>query len=83
MTILSLPAIARLVERHVRDHGPITATDLLAWLKSIDVDQDRAAAGLRLAVIGGRLEPAPGDTLHAAAMPPAVRPDHEAKEHQT
>ena len=54
-TILSLPAIARLAERQVRTDGPTTATDLIAWLVTVDVERTRAEAGVRLAVMGGRL----------------------------
>jgi hypothetical protein len=55
-TLLSLPAIARVAERHVRQRGPATRDQLLAWTATVDVASDRAEAGLRLAVTCGRLE---------------------------
>ncbi len=60
MSILSLPAIGRLAERHVRQHGqPIPRAALVKWLTSIDVPDDRADAGLRLACTIGRLVDTP------------------------
>lgn len=55
MTILSLPALARHAERHVQTHGPVTVADLLALLTPRAADPERAEAGIRLAVVGGRL----------------------------
>lgn len=68
MTILSLTAIARVAERHVRTRGPQTSEDLLALLATVAADPDRAQAGLRLAVIGGRLELDADGTLRAAGI---------------
>ena len=66
MTILSLPAIGRLAERHVRQHGqPIPRAALVKWLRSIDVPDDRADAGVRLAITVGRLV----DTPSGIAIP--------------
>jgi hypothetical protein len=67
MTILSLPAVARLTERHCREHGqPIMRHDLEKWLVSIDVTPERAEAGVSLAVICGRLVDTPsGITIPA------------------
>jgi len=62
MSILSLPAIGRLAERHVRQHGqPIPRAALVKFLRSIDVDvpDDRADAGVRLAITVGRLAATP------------------------
>jgi hypothetical protein len=56
MTILSLPALARAAEHHVEQHGPTSVDDLLAVLTRRAACPDRAEAGIRLAVIGGRLE---------------------------
>lgn len=56
MTILSLPAVARVAERHVRQTGPQPPKALLTWLTSIDISRERAEAGLRLATTCGRLE---------------------------
>jgi hypothetical protein len=61
VAILSLPATARLLERHVRQNGPATRDQLIGWLVSVDVSHDLAQAGLRLAVTCGRLEPAHDD----------------------
>jgi len=80
-TILSLPAIARLAERQVRTDGPTTATDLIAWLVAVDVDQTPAEAGVRLAVMGGRLALDRGGALAictlAANAASATRPDDQ------
>lgn len=60
MTILSLPAVGRVAERHLRQHGqPIPREQLVAWLDSIDVAPERAKAGLRLAITCGRLVDTP------------------------
>lgn len=56
MTILSLTALARIAERHVRTRGPIATNDLRDLMTTVAADVDRAEAGIRLAVIGGRLE---------------------------
>jgi hypothetical protein len=60
MTILSLPAVSRVAERHCREQRqPIPRTELVKWLTSIDVAADRAEAGVNLAVICGRLVDTP------------------------
>ena len=42
-SILSLPAVARVAERYLRQHGqPIPRDELTAWLDSIDVTPARA-----------------------------------------
>lgn len=54
--MLSLPALARLAERLVISDGPRAADDLIAKIAAVDlIDRDRAEAGVRLAVITGRL----------------------------
>jgi hypothetical protein len=59
-SILSLTAIARLAERHVRARGAVDVDELLELLTlaaggTSVAARDRAEAGLRLAVIGERL----------------------------
>ena len=58
MTILSLVAVARLAERHVRQAGqPVPVEHVVHWLvDSVGVEEDRARAGVRLAVVVCRLE---------------------------
>ncbi len=66
MSILSLPAIARLAERHVRQHGqPIPRGQLVKSLEMLDVERTRADAGVRLATTVGRLV----DTPNGLAIP--------------
>jgi len=66
MTVLSLPAVGRVVERHLRQHGqPMPRADLVKWLGTIDVQPERALAGIRLAIIVGRLV----DTPNGIAIP--------------
>jgi excisionase family DNA binding protein len=52
VTMLSLPALARAAEHHIRRHGPTTADDLVL---ALDADHEHAQAGIRLALITGRL----------------------------
>ena len=60
MSILSVPACARLAERHVRQHGqPIARAALVKSLEALDVERSRAEAGVRLAVTTGRIVDAP------------------------
>jgi len=57
MTVLSLTATSRYATRLVRKAGePVAATDLIRWLEALDIDAERAQAGVRLATIVGRLE---------------------------
>jgi len=57
MTVLSLVAVGRLAERHIRQATePVLATALVSWFEHMNVDAERAQAGIRLAVIGARLE---------------------------
>jgi hypothetical protein len=70
VSILSLPATARLLERRIRETGPATHDQLIAWLTSLDVARDRAEAGLRLAITCGRLELATDDDGHAVYQTP-------------
>lgn len=57
MRILSLTATSRLAERCVRvEGGAVPVDQLVASLASLDVDVERAQAGIRLAVTVGRLE---------------------------
>ena len=57
MRVLSLTATSRLAERCIRLAGePMLVSDLIARLESLDVDTERAQAGVRLAVTVGRLE---------------------------
>ena len=56
-TVLSLPAVGRLAQRHVRQATqPVPVEDVVAWLvNAIGLQDDRARAGVRLAEIVGRL----------------------------
>lgn len=58
MTILSTTAIGRLAERHVRLIGqPVPVDQLIDHLeREAGVDRERAAHGLGVAVVMGRLE---------------------------
>jgi hypothetical protein len=58
MTVLSLVAIGRLAERHLRQADqPVPVEQVVRWLvDAFAVDLDRAQAGVRLAVTVGRLE---------------------------
>ncbi len=60
MNILSLRAVRQQAERYVRQHGPTPRAELVKQLVSIDVPDDRAAAGIRLAITIGRLVDTPG-----------------------
>ena len=56
MTILSTRAVSRLAERHVYSHADaIPIPELVKTLEALDVDHDRAHAGIKLAVDSGRL----------------------------
>jgi hypothetical protein len=66
MSILSLPAVARLAERHCRQHRqPIPRAELLKSLEALGVERSRAEAGVRLATTCGRLI----DTPSGLAIP--------------
>jgi hypothetical protein len=55
-TILSTRAVSRLAERHVRQGPePVPAGELLRELQALDVDGERARAGIVLALDCGRL----------------------------
>ena len=57
MRILSLTATSRYATRLVRKAGePVAPADLVRWLEALDIDTERAEAGIRLALIGARLE---------------------------
>jgi hypothetical protein len=73
MPPLSLPVLARLAERRVRRHGPIAADALIAQLAPDASCPDRAAAGVRLAVITGRLVLDRDGTLAVAQAPTTGR----------
>jgi ATP-dependent protease Clp ATPase subunit len=52
-TILSLPALARVAERYVREHGTSDVDQVVDHLVlAANFDRERAQAGLKLAVIG-------------------------------
>ncbi len=56
VTTIQPRAVSRLAERHVRhQRDPIAVTELVRTLEALDVDRDRANAGIRLAVDSGRL----------------------------
>lgn len=56
-SMLSLTALARIAEREVRDWGPLDVDQVIDHLTvAAGMDTERAEAGLRLAVIGRRLE---------------------------
>jgi hypothetical protein len=60
--VLSLTACCRLAERVVREaRGDLPREPLLARLTAFDIDEERAAAGARLATIVGRLRAATDD----------------------
>ena len=62
MTILSLPAVARLAERRACELGGMVRLDeLLRWLDGAGVRPERAQAGVQLATVIGRLEGAADD----------------------
>lgn len=64
--MLSLPALARLAEQLVLDSGPLDADTLIAKLADLDlIVPERAEAGVRLAVITGRLTLGRGGVLVA------------------
>ncbi len=65
MTILSLRAVRQHAERYVRQHGPTPRAELVKALEAIDVPDDRADAGIRLAITIGRL----ADTPAGIAIP--------------
>lgn len=54
-TVLSLTALARIAERHVREHGPADAEDVVDHLFLACGDRERAQAGVRLALLGQRI----------------------------
>ncbi len=56
--VLSIVAVGRLAARHVRQVGQaLPVDDVVQWLvDSSGVQDDRARAGVRLAVVVGRLE---------------------------
>jgi hypothetical protein len=58
VTILSIVAVGRLAEHHVRQStSPCPIETIVRWLvDSIGVQDDRARAGVRLACVVGRLE---------------------------
>jgi hypothetical protein len=57
MRVLSLTATSRLAERAVRQAGQtVPVEELVTQLVNLDVEEDRARAGVRLAEIAGRLE---------------------------
>jgi hypothetical protein len=58
MSVLSIVAVARLAERHVRQAGHLAPVeDVVRWLvESVGAQDDRARAGVQLACIVGRLE---------------------------
>lgn len=60
VTVLSVVAVCRLAERHVRHAGgePVPVERVVAWLEAHDIDTERARAGCRLSVTVGRLEDA-------------------------
>jgi hypothetical protein len=51
MSVLSIVAVGRLAERRVREAGePVRVEAVVRWLvDSVDVQDDRARAGVRLA----------------------------------
>jgi hypothetical protein len=69
-TTRSLPAIARHAEQHIRQHGPTLADDAITELAPHPTDRDRVEAGIRLAVIRGRLMLDRGGTLRIPAQEP-------------
>lgn len=54
-TMLSLTALSRIAVRFVRERGPVDAGDLVDHVTSACGDRERAEAGIRLALIGGRV----------------------------
>jgi len=71
--VLSLPAAGRLAERIVHDAGaPVTSEQIVTRLEALDIDTERAQAGIRLAVTVGRLEAISGDCLRIPARTEAA-----------
>lgn len=54
-TLVSLPKVARSAEQHIRRHGPMHADDIVTELGPEAGTPEHAEAGLRLAIIIGRL----------------------------
>ena len=91
MTVLSIVAVARLAERRVRQAAkPLLVEDVVRWLRdSVGVEEDRARAGVRLAVVVCRLEGTTDEADGACLRLPTEReaggvtPDLIAQPHPT
>ena len=75
MTVLSVVAVGRLTERHVREAGqPVPVEEVVRWLvDAVGVADDRARAGVRLAVTVGRLETTTDDDDRPSLRIPTER----------
>ena len=75
MSVLSIVAVGRLAERRVREAGePVRVEAVVRWLvDSVDVQDDRARAGVRLATYVGRLEGITDDRGRACVRIPEKR----------
>lgn len=61
MTLLSVTAVAKLCERHVRIYGAQPRDETMRWLEHHGIDPERAEQGVDFALIRGRLKRATGD----------------------
>jgi hypothetical protein len=61
MTLLSITAVSRLAERHVRTYGPQPRADVIRWLERHGIDEERAERGVEFALIRNRLKRATRD----------------------
>lgn len=72
MRILSLTATGRLAERIVRQTGGLVPVEqLVCWLEGLDVETDRARAGVHLATIVGRLDAVDDEGRPCVRLPSA------------
>jgi hypothetical protein len=72
MTPLSLPALSQLAEQNIAWRGPLTTDELVQLLAHRAGAIDRAQAGVRLAVITGRLTLDRDATVRLSAIPEAA-----------
>lgn len=70
MRVLSLTACSRLATRLVHQAGePVVAAHLVRQLEQLEIETTRAQAGVRLALIGNRLERVEIDGEHYVRIP--------------
>jgi hypothetical protein len=72
VTVVSVVAVCRLAERHVRGVGePVPVEQIVARLESYGIDRERGRAGCRLAVVVGRLTETTDAAGHRCLRVPA------------